>query len=141
MMYARLGGSSAFFAIVREAGKRTSSCYSGEECQLPLSNNLESWMADLKLTLLAAVVASGTETKIDSSIFNIATDAAVARSVQGTAITQVGSSRENQCGTRILPWFLNDLLPRDRYDSISRTEESAQRVEAVSNRVRAAATA
>lgn len=137
----QLSRSRASLAVIYEPRKRRTSTDAGEESQLPIPDDLHRLVADFKLAPVASVVPTGTEAQIGASAPDILRNPAVALAVERAAIPLVRAAGHDEQRARRRPRLLDDHVPRDGDHGVVGSQEAAERVEALADRLDGAAIA
>lgn len=105
LRYIDLGSSGATLAVVLEPLKGATTACAGEEGEFPAPYDFQLRVPNLELATTGPIVATGAETQESASETDKLGDAAVAGAVQGTAVAEVGTTREDKEGASGSPGF------------------------------------
>lgn len=121
-----LGRPGARLGLILEAWKCAAPAYSREELQFAVTDDLHPSLANLKLALGRAIVASCTETEVGTAALDESANPLVAGAVQGVAVLQIGTAGHDEQRTCGLPWFGEKSLGGQWQHSVVGSQDAAQ---------------
>jgi hypothetical protein len=119
--------------MVNKPRKSAASSGAGVESKLPVSNDLQEFVANLKLASFASVVATCTEADVQATALDKLTNSSVAFAIQCVAVTLVCTAGKHHGSTACCPRLFDEHITSDRDDSIVGSKQPPEGIETMSN--------